>query len=623
MTRIEADFCIAGGGMAGVCAAVAAAREGCRVVLVQDRSVMGGNASSEIRMHIVGASCSGRRPGARESGIIEEIRLEEAVRNPLRSPHLFDLILYDLVRSEPNITLLLDTHCCGCTVSEANGSRRIRALHASRPLTEDRFEIIAAFYADCTGDSRLGLEAGAHFRMGREASDEFGEPHAPPLSDLKTLGSTILFMARDTGGPVPFSPPSWARRFTDDQLRLRSHREFEYGYWWAEWGGELDTIKDNDAIRHELLAIALGVWDHVKNGCQVDVPDPSAGYEKWLDGALPPSKDAANWALEWVGMLPGKRESRRLLGPCILTESDILSGRLWEDQVAYGGWWIDLHPPAGVDAVHEYPCTQVEVPWIYGIPLRALYSRNVGNLFMAGRNISATHVAFASTRVMGTCSVMGQAIGVAAAEAIRAGVAEAGRLMESGHISAIQQSLLRADAFLPGIAGCDSDDLARAAAVRASSAAAGRPPDAVLTGITRAVTEKLHPSLRAANNVWVSTELPAWVELTWPREVEIGEIHLTFDSGAERELALSMSDAFTNRMVRGPQPEIVERYTLDAGGWSETVEGNYQRKRIHRLPAPVRVRSLRLTVHATHGVPVARVFEIRAYPEGKTGGNWK
>jgi len=405
--------------MAGVSAALAAARNGARVVLLERRSVLGGNASSEIRMHIVGASCSGRRPGARESGIIEELRLEDAVHNPQRSPFMFDLLLYDKVRREPNILLLLDTDLTGCLTENTPGGRSIRSVSATRSMSEDKFLIEASIFLDCTGDGRLGAESGADCRMGRESRSEYGESLAPEQADACTLGSTILFQARKHPHPMPFTAPPWARRFSEEDLRLRSHRELDYGYWWVEWGGTLDTIKDGDRIRHELLAIALGVWDHIKNGCQA-TGDPAAEYEKWMDGGSPP-ESADNWALEWIGMLPGRRESRRLLGSYVLTEQDLLQGRTFEDDVAYGGWWIDLHPPLGVDAVAEYPCRQVEVPYLYGIPLRSLYSRNVGNLFFAGRNISASHVALASTRVMATCSVMGQAVGTAAAIAARKG----------------------------------------------------------------------------------------------------------------------------------------------------------------------------------------------------------
>jgi hypothetical protein len=607
---LTADLCVVGGGMAGVCAALAAARLGARVVLVQDRSVLGGNASSEIRMHIVGASCSGRRPLARESGLLEEIRLEEAVRNPLRSPAIFDLLLYDLVAREPNITLLLDTACDGCVMD----GRRIAAVEAVRQSTEERFRIEAPFYADCSGDSRLGKEARADFRMGREARAEFGEPHAPEQADASTLGSTILLMARDCGRPAPFIAPPWARRVSAEDLKLRSHRDLDYGYWWAEWGGHLDTIRDNPRIRHELLAIELGVWDHIKNHCRCG-EDPSGAYEKRLAGETPPRRDAENWALEWVGMLPGKRESRRLLGPVILTEHDIAGGRLFEDTVAYGGWWMDLHPVAGVDAKDEAPCEQVEVPHLYSIPLRALYSRNVENLFMAGRNISATHVAFSSTRVMGACSVAGQAVGTAAALAARQGLCTAAGLLDARRLRELQQTLLKMDAFLPGIRAADPADIAPQAVFQASSQTPGGEAWLAVNGITRRLTPALHPTFEESSNQWRPESLPAWIELEWERPRVIREVHLTFDTGFERELTLSMSEAFTRRMIRGPQPETARAYTLSAPGGELRVDGNYQRKRVHGLERAITTDRLRLTVEASNGAPAAGVFEIRVYEE--------
>jgi len=593
--------------MAGVCAALAAARRGASVVLVQDRSVLGGNASSEVRMHISGASCSGRRPGARESGIIDELRVEDSVRNPDRSFHLFDLLLYDKIAAEPRITLLLDTTCVGCEVSDGV----IRRVRAMRSATEDEFVIEALFFADCSGDGRLGKEAGAGFRIGREAQEEFGEPHALAVADNKTLGSTILFSASRKDGPRPFTAPPWAHAFTEADLRLRSHREWEYGYWWMEWGGELDTIRDNARIRHELLRRALGVWDHIKNHCSGDVDDASC--DKWRDGAPAPPVPPDNWSLDWIGMLPGKRESRRFLTPHILTENDIVAGRVFEDEVAYGGWWIDLHPPAGIDAVEEYPCAQIDVPHLYSIPLRALYSRDVGNLFLAGRNIGATHVAFASTRVMATCALMGQAVGTAAALAAAAKLESAGGLLAAPHLGRLQQQLVEDDMFLLGVRGDDPRDLARRAAVSASSEAVGCPAASVVNGATRATAPRLHPGLPDASNQWRSRELPAWIELAWPEAVEVREVHLTFDTGFHRELTLSLSDAFTGKMIRGPQPETVADYDLVCGGTTIEVRGNYLRKRRHTLARPVAARSLRLLVRRTHGDAAARVFEIRVY----------
>jgi len=231
------------------------------VVLVQDRSVLGGNSSSEVRMHIVGADGSGQVPHAREGGIIEELRLEDAVWNPQRSPHMWDQLLLDKVVAEPNITLLLNTSLDGVRM---DGARRIVAVHAVRPSIEEEFWIEAAIFIDCTGDGRLGAEAGADFRMGREGRDEYGESRAVPQADCHTLGSSILFMARQYDRPMPFRKPSWVRTFRCADLPYRPHSNYEYGYWWIEWGGQFDTIRDNDRIRHELVRIAYGVWDHIQ-----------------------------------------------------------------------------------------------------------------------------------------------------------------------------------------------------------------------------------------------------------------------------------------------------------------------------------------------------------------------
>ncbi len=590
--QIDADFVVIGGGMAGLCAAIAAARNGARVVLVQDRSILGGNASNEIRMHIVGADVHGWRPGARESGIIEELRLEDAVRNPQRSYSQWDLLLYEKVVAEPNITLLLNSSCIGCEKDAASGA--IRKVTVLRNSTEDLFEISGRFFADCSGDSRLGWEADADYRVGRESRDEHGEELAPETADAKTLGSSILISARKYDSPQRFVAPPWVRKFTKADLVHRPIESYEYGYWWFEWGGQLDTIKDNEAIRHELLRVALGIWDYVKNS-----------------GDHP---DAANWALDWVGPIPGKRESRRLLGSHVLTQSDVQTGRIFPDAVAYGGWPIDLHPPTGVDAVNEKPFNHHEVKYLYTIPLRSLVSRNVPNLLFAGRNISATHVAFASTRVMATCSVMGQAIGTAAAFALKRGIRLDGLWSEEA-MRDLQQGLLRDDAFLPGVTARDVRDKAsHFQKVAASSSKKDCPPDRVLDGIARDLNGSFGSWDDGQTHHWESQNLPASIELRANEPVEISEIHLTFDSGFQRELMLSLSDHASRKVIRGPQPETVKAYRIFAGEKCIVdVDGNYQRKRIHRLTTPIRSASLRIEVLVTHGIPSARIFEVRVY----------
>jgi hypothetical protein len=597
MTQREftTDFVVVGGGLAGVCAAIAAARNGANVFLIQDRSVLGGNASSEIKMHVVGADVHGRRPGARESGLIEELRLEDAARNPHRSYSQWDLLLYEKVIAEPNLTLLLDTDCTGCVVEEiAGGGRRIRAVKAVRQSTEESFTIQADLFADCSGDGRLGVEAGADFAVGREARGEYGETLALEKADRQTLGSSILFTANRHATPQPFRAPPWVRRFQKHEFKYRPFDGYEYGYWWAEWGGHLDTIKDNPAIRHELLRIALGIWDYVKNS-----------------GDHP---DSANWALEWVGALPGKRESRRFLGAHVLTQADLETGRIFPDQVAFGGWPLDLHPPTGIDATEEWPCQHTHLPHLYSIPLRSLCSRNITNLFFAGRNISATHVAFASTRVMATCAVMGQAVGTAAAIALPLGSQTLATRFGAEQQAELQQRLVRDDVFLPGLAGRDPADLAPHATISASSETPPGRATQIVDGITRELRPTFGPWADGTTHRWESTALPAWLELAWPSPQRVQTIHLTFDSGFERELTLSASGSTTRKMVRAAQPEIVCDYELQLDGNPVvTVTDNILRKRVHRLDNAVDASRLRLVVKSTHGVLGARVFEIRAY----------
>ena len=603
MPFLQTDILIAGGGPTGVPCAVAAAREGAKVILVQDRPVLGGNASSEIRMHVVGADAFGGRElevEAREGGILEEFRLQQCVENPQRSATLLDLGLYTLVRNEPNITLLLNT----TLVSAACDGKRIHRVRAERQSTEEAFEIEASAFIDCTGDGRLALEAGAAFIHGRENKEAFGEQHAQDTADRKTLGSSLLYQARRHEQPMPYTAPDWARKFTAEDLRLRlriddsTHEDgLEYGFWWAEWGGELDTIADNEPIRDELLAILFGVWDFIKNS-----------------GRFPQS---ANWALDWFGWIPGKRESRRFIGRHVLSESDVLLAKAHPDTIAYGGWPIDLHPPAGVDAINEAPCQHISVPYLYGIPLRCCMARDIDNLYFAGRNFSATHVAFASTRVMGTCAAVGQGLGTSVALAVRNAMSPQALIAAAPQV---QQLLLRQDAFLPGVRSQDPDDLAPRASITADSERPDAPATAVCSGFTRAThgpggtaPDQTVPGLHR----WMSQSLPATLDFEWHRPVTARAVQLIFDTGLHRILTHSQSDKLTQRMVWGrPQPETVKAYSLeayDAGIWTQIyhTDCNFQRRNLITLSPGISFSRLRVRIHETHGVDHARICEVR------------
>jgi hypothetical protein len=610
-TALSTGILVAGGGMAGVCCALAAARQGARVILCQDRPVLGGNASSEVRMHIVGAnSCRPCRDLAlepRESGLVEEIRLENALRNPQASPSMFDFILYEKCRAEPNLTLLLNTTV---RTVEVEG-RELRRVEAWRLSTEDRFTITARVFVDCTGDSGLAVAAGAAYLEGREGRARYGEALAQERDDAKRLGSTLLFMARKHDRPMPFVAPPWARKFTEADLRLRPHGTgeidygLEYGFWWCEWGGDRDTIRDNEAIRDELLAIVMGVWDHIKNG-----GDHGADY----------------WALDWFGAVPGKRESRRLLGRHVLTENDVRVSRPFADAIAYGGWPMDLHPPEGVDRPDEPPCVQHPVPWIYDIPLGCCLARDFDNLLFAGRNLSATHVAFASTRVMATCAAVGEGVGVTAAHAVQTGLSPAAVREDAAAMAAVQQRLLRQDVYLIGHRLADADDLARRAWITASSATPEGSPEQVVSGQNRAMQEERGvPAARVIPGVhrWISDPaagLPAWIELRWDSPVTMRRIELVFDTGLHRQLTLTHSLAYREGMCWGQgQPETVKDYTVEredeTGTWTilAAVQGNGQRRATHELPAPRSTRAIRVRVTATWGEASARIVRIGAY----------
>lgn len=606
---LECDVLVAGGGMSGVCCAVAAARQGASVVLCQDRPVLGGNASSEIRMHIVGANtnraCEDLVNEPRESGLIEEIRLENSVRNAQRSASMFDEILREKCLAEENLTLLLNTAVVAAEVD----SKAVRSATAIRHSTEDVFVIRAHAFVDCTGDGALGKAAGAAFRHGREGRDLYGETLAPEAADEKTLGSTLLFAARKHDRPMPYTPPSWARKVTAEDFVHRDWaspgREFsyEYGFWWLEWGGHLNTIKDNEAIRDELLALLFGIWDFVKKG----------------------DFGAENWALDWFGVIPGKRESRKFLGQHVLTESDVLLSSPQPDAIAYGGWPIDLHPVHGFDQRDEPPCTWTKVPLLYDIPLRSCLAQDLDNLLFAGRNISASHVAFASTRVMATCAAVGEGVGIAAAHAARNGLPPASIPGDTEALAAIHQAILREDGYLIGRKFQDEENLLHKAVLSASSQRDDGSVGEILSGQNRALcadggvsAERVIPGTHR----WISAgALPVWILAEWSEPKSVSRIEIVFDSGLHRLLTLTQSDAYASRMVWGrPQPEMIRDFTVEmkhaeTGQWRVLCEVTNNEARRWKCAGPEGWRSvaLRVSVSRTWGVAEARIVRMAAY----------
>jgi hypothetical protein len=460
------DFVVIGGGLAGFSAAVAAARQGLKACLVHDRPVLGGNSSSEVRVTPHGAACF--HSYARETGIISELLIEERAQN--HEPtfengwinSVWDVVLYDMAMSTPGLSLKMNTSLNGVKLGEG---KRILAVTCSVAAAETELTLEAPLFADCTGDGLLADMAGCEWRMGSEGRDEFKEPHAPLKASSDTMGSSIQFKTKDMGRPVPFKAPDWAVKYEDASFFYEQGRdpsEIRGGFWWIEIGVPWHSIKDAEDIRHELTRHCLGVWDWIKN------KDPKL------------KEKAKNFGLDWMGQVPGKRESRRIMGDYFMTEKDPQECTLFEDECAFGGWFVDLHTPGGLlaktsepsaatgwDQTTEYAAKSYVGP--YGIPLRMLIARDSANLMMAGRNVSVTHAALGTVRVMATTALMGQAVGNAAALAKELGLGI--HEVPKKAAKELQQRLLRQGCFLPSAKNEDPLDLARQAKATASSSA--------------------------------------------------------------------------------------------------------------------------------------------------------
>ncbi|MDF2924530.1 MAG: hypothetical protein K0R57_3444 [Paenibacillaceae bacterium] len=458
------EVLVCGGGLAGVCAAVASARTGASTCIVQDRPVFGGNSSSEIRVYTQGAA--NYHAFARETGIISELLIEERALNHEschvsgRTNSVWDMVLYDKIVGTPNLAFYLNTSVYAV---EQDDRSAIKAVKARIANGETELALHANTVIDCTGDGIVAHLAGCQWRMGTEARDEFGEPHAPEEASADVMGSSIFFRTKDTGRPIPFKAPAWAFSYDDPDVFYkggRIPRDPEGGYWWIELGVPWNTITGHETLRHELTRHVLGIWDFMKN------KDPLM------------MKKTENYALDWIGQVPGKRESRRIAGEYLLTELDLLEKTAFEDEVAFGGWYVDLHRAGGLLAeyseqasVEGHQSEYMKKSYVgpYGIPLRCLLAKDVPNLLLAGRNISVTHAALGSTRVMGTTALLGQAAGTAAAMACREGL-ELSAFAKAG-VAGLKQQLLRDGCFLLHTVNGDPADLAGQAALASSSEA--------------------------------------------------------------------------------------------------------------------------------------------------------
>lgn len=497
--NLTCDLCVIGGGLAGIAAAISAAREGIQVVLMHERPMLGGNASSEIRMWV----CGSHGENNRETGILEEINLENIYRNPTKSYAVWDTVLYDFVKREKNIRLLLNCTCMDAKVEngEYAHGRNIRITQVTGyQLTTQRFiDVQAKFFCDASGDSILAPLTGADFRIGREAAEEFGENCATKTADNMTMGMTCMLQGRQHTRPISYKAPECATKLTekDFENRMPNLLSDSENFWYLELGGDRDSIGDTEILRDELLGLATGTWDFIKNS-----------------GKFP----AENWDLDFLGFLPGKRESRRMMGEYIVTQKDISQGKVFEDEIAYGGWPLDDHFPGGF--YHRgVPNTNFQTPAPYSLPYRALYSKNVDNLFFAGRNISMTHMAMSSIRVMATCALLGEAVGKAAAIATTQNCAPHDVYLHS--IEQLQNMLLKEDCFLPSKKRSISQTCLSAA----------------LSGedVLRNGQDRPH-RIYGTNDATSAYTVTGGEKITYSfPEAQVGSVHIVFDSDLDRK----------------------------------------------------------------------------------------
>ena len=388
-TKTESfDFVVVGGGIAGMCAAATASRSGCKVALINDRPVLGGNNSSEIRVHLGGSIELGPNEGLgrmiREFGHSRE-------GNAKPGDYYEDGKKSDFIANEKNVTLFSNFRA----ISVKMNGNKIESIIARHVETGEEIRFAAPIFSDCTGDGTIGFLAGAHFDMGRESREEFGEPLAPEEADKMTMGASVQWYSEERNKKVDFPVFRYGVNFNEETAE-----KVTMGEWKWETGMNFDQIYDFERIRDYGLMVVFSNWSFLKN-------------------ELKDNSKYKNRDLGWVAYVAGKRESRRLLGDYILKQDDIDKNVFHEDASFSASWSIDLHFPDSINSV-RFPGAEFKAAtkhiyiYPYAVPYRCLYSRNIDNLFMAGRNVSVTHVALGTVRVMRTTGMMGEVVGMAA-----------------------------------------------------------------------------------------------------------------------------------------------------------------------------------------------------------------
>lgn len=589
------DLVVVGGGMAGICTAVSAARHGLSVALIQDRPVLGGNNSSEVRVGLSGGIH--RAPYPRLGDLVDEIgpvghwnyrdarqkpelpRSREVIaiieRNPEKRTHnagpasnYEDAKKLEAVQAEENVSLFLNTRV---NRVEMDGSR-IAAVAGQDTRTGRSIRFSGRWFADCTGDGNVGYLAGADYRYGRESRALTGEPLAPEEPDRKVMGTSVQWYSRQTDEPTGFPETPWAIQFTEETYQKATHGDWnwETGFRWCQ-------INEFEKVRDHGLRAVFGNWSFQKNHS-------------------PNKARYANRELDWVAYIGGKRESRRLLGDVILKQQDIVGRREFPDAAVTTTWSIDLHYPTDFQRRHfpgEEFRSRAELVHIrpYPIPYRCFYSRNVDNLFLAGRHISVSRLALGTVRVMRTLGMVGEVVGMAAAVCERHDVDP--RQVYTEHLDELKEMMsagVSAPAFM------STANLARAAEVRVSSSmdTARYPVSHINDG---------NDSLASNDTRWISdVSMPDSVELFWDSPVEIGAARIVSGHLDSRSLPGDPIETFVLQYHDGDVYRDIEGTATD-GNWNTD-----WRKRFD----PVTTDRIRLLVTQTPGNRT-RIWELEVY----------
>ena len=619
---VETDILVVGGGMAGVCAAIQSARLGSKVTLVEEELFLGGCSSPSFRLRVDGAGGMNHEYG-RETGIVEELESEGAYYRANMEPSIsndpnskdgvpmygfkndiWSLVVLKQKCEEAGVRLLLKTVVFG-VVKEENRIKLVQALDLkNNKIIGIKINNIVI---DASGDGVVACKAGAEYSIGQEARDEYNESYAPLKSNKRTMGDGLMFIMIDKGRPVEFIPPPGTPVYKEDvdlplKVRVVNADKKHAGFsghsaftsecqlcivWTAEYGGHLNILEDREEVYNGLIKMVFGIVDHIKN--QQD-------------------HGADNYELLWISPKIGRREGRRFKGDYILTQNDIMNAVSFEDAVAYGGRVIDVHQP---DENGKFTMvTFYELPPLYSIPYRCLYSKDVDNLMLAGRLISGTRIALGSYRVQKTLATTGQAVGVAAHLASKYGINS--REVGQKHIFELQQTLLREDATILGVKNQDRSDIARTSKVSATSETKGGEASNVTNGVNRQYSSD-------KTNMWISSpncSLPQILHLDFQEKKRISCIQLTFDTALNRARESDVNIRVFKKTVKDYKIQSFNNNST----WVDivSVKGNYQRHRVHKFDG-ILTNQIRIVIESNNEEPggvtsnSARVCEVRVY----------